>query len=239
MKVTAGTKPPWKDRKWTRKNYPTALALTKQELFILKKLAHNAPANPNRLSKITKKAYSFVYETLKNLEKREIISSRVAKSEKGTKETIYDLELDGIFWIIEEEVFARKNNKESRDLLIQIMKHYREKLPLVFGKWSYFRDAGLEDLFFFRLWFLVGWQISPGYKGKDIKKQMTHYFYLFDFYGLVSPLFQFDVNKWFNAWKNDCEIGEFIVEELKHDLEVLRINQTNVQDAISFLNKNC
>jgi hypothetical protein len=240
MDVTSGAKLPWKDRKFIRNNYPTVLPLSKTQLRVLKKLAYIAPTNANRLSKETKKAYSFVHDTLIALEQRKIISSIEVKSVKHTPERIYDLELEGILWLLRDDIFARKNCKDTYNFIINLLKHYRSKLPLVFDKWSYFRDAGLEDLFFNRLWFLAGFNKKDRfYKDSlEMQRQLTSFFYLFDFYRLDSPFFKFDVKAWFTAWKNDDEIRYFVIQELKKDAHLLRIHLTNAEDITVFLESN-
>ncbi len=236
MRVTDGSKVPWKNRGFVHKNYPGILPLTKSQLNLLKKFGINAPTNAHKLCKITRKAYSFVHETLEEFERRKIVSSTSVKSKKKTKERIYDLELEGIFWIIENVVMRRKNDKECNDLIIRMLKHYSSKLPLVFGKWSYFRDLGLEDLFFTRLWFLLGTHKESTYN-KVTEQQITRYFYLFDFYNLNNFL-KLDVKAWLLALKNDCEINTFVVKELECDRDLLKNDLTNIEDVLSFLQSN-
>ena len=247
MRVTDGIKEmPWKDRKFTHEKYPLAIALSKEQLKLLKKLAMTAPTNAHKLSKTTRKAYSFVHESLIEFERRKIAHGNVIKSKKGTKEKVYDLELEGIFWILQEEVFARKNDKESNDLIIRMVKHYSSKLPLVFGKWSHFRDSGLEDLYFIRLSFLVGTHMkNPFYKGTgyypwlEMEHQMNRFFYLFDFYRYTNHFItNFDPKKWVNALKNDKEIRDFVVQELEAESKVLKNQQENVEFILSVLRTN-
>ena len=244
MRVTDGTRGiPWKYRGFVHKKYPCALPLSKAQLKILKKFGNNAPTNANKLSKTTKKAYSFVHDTLIEFERRKIASSNLVKSKKRTKERIYYLELEGIFWILEEEVFARENDKESNDLIIRMLKHYRSKLPLVFGKWSYFRDSGLENQFFIRLSFLVGTHMrNPFYRGigyypwLEMEHQMTRFFYLFDFHRFDNHFItDFNPKIWLTALKNDKEIRDFVIQELESERKVLNNQQTNVEDVLSFL----
>jgi hypothetical protein len=233
----------WKERGYVRKKYPCSLPLSIEQLKILRKLAGIAPTNANKLSKSTRKAYSFVHETLIEFERRKIASSRLDKSEKQTPERIYDLELEGIFWIIDDAVLGRKNDKECNDLVIRMLKHYRSKLPLVFGKWSYFRDLGLEDLFFTRLWILVGQHnANPFYKGTgvypwlEMEHQMNRYFYLFDFHRYYNHFINnFDPKIWVNALKNDEEIRDFVVQELEAESKLLKNNLENVEFVLSVL----
>jgi len=191
----------------------------------------------------TKKAYSFVHNTLIELERRKIVSSCLGKSEKNTKERIYDLDIEGIFWVLKEELGARQHDKDSYDFVIHMVKHYYSKLPLVFGKWSYFRDADLEDLFFIRLEILIGTHMkNPFYKGTgyynwlEMEQQMTRFFYLFDFYRLTNHFItNFNPKVWLTALKNDKEIKDFMVQELEYDKKVLRNQQDNVEYVLSFM----
>jgi hypothetical protein len=247
MRVTDGTKTiPWKHRKFTHEKYPLAIALSKEQLKILKKLAMTAPTNAHKLSKSTKKAYSFVHDSLAEFEQRKIASGKVIRGEKGTKEKVYDLELEGIFWILQKEVFSRKNNKESNDLIIRMVKHYSSKLPLIFGKWSYFRDSSLEDLYFIRLSFLVGTHMkNPFYKGTgyypwlEMEHQMNRFFYLFDFYRYNDYFItNFDPKIWVTTLKNDKEIRDFVTQELEHELKTLKNQRDNVEFILSVLQPN-
>jgi hypothetical protein len=241
--VTDGSRVPWRERGFVRKKYPGILRLTKSQLNLLKKFGINAPTNANKLCKMSGKAYSFVHETLVEFERRKIVSSVVVKSRKKTKERIYDLELEGIFWIIEDVVMGRKNDKECNDLIIRMLKHYRDKLPLIFGKWSYFRDLGLEDQFFIRIWHLVGTHMNnPFYKGTgyypwlEMEHQMNRFFYLFDFYRYYDHfIINFDPKIWINALKNDKEVRDFVVQELEAELKVLNNQHENVEFVLSVL----
>ena len=120
------------------------------------------------------------------------------------------------------------------------------KLPLVFGKWSYFRDSGLEDLFFIRLSFLVGTHMKkPFYKGTgyypwlDMEHQMNRFFYLFDFNRYYNHFItDFDPKIWVNALKNDKEIRDFVVQELEAELKVLKNQQENAEFILSVLRSN-
>lgn len=244
MRVTDGVRgTPWKQRAYTHKKYPCALPLSKEQLKLLRKFAKNAPTNANKLSKTTKKAYSFVHDTLIAFEQRKIASSYLDKSKKQTPERIYDLEIEGIFWILQEEIDGREHDKESNDLITHIVKHYYSKLPLVFGKWSYFRDAGLESLYFIRLKILVD-MARPFYRGTgyyywlEMEQQINRFFYLFDFYRLGDHyITDFDPKKWLTALKNDKEIRDFVIQELEYERKVLKNQQTNVEDVLSFLQR--
>jgi hypothetical protein len=246
MRVTDGGKVPWKGRKYAREKYPLAMPLTKEQLKLLKKLAMVAPTNAHKLSIKTKKAYSFVYKSLIEFERRKIASGKVVKSKKGTKEKICDLELEGIFWILKEVVFGRKNDRECKELIIRMVKHYSSKLPLVFGKWSHFRDAGLEDLYLLRLWFLVSTHLNnPFYKGTgyyywlEMEHQMNRYFYLFDFHRYGNHFItDFDPKLWLVTLRKDREIRDFVVQELKEELKLLKNQEENVECVLSFLLKD-
>ena len=168
----------WKERAYLRKEYPGILPLSNAQLTILEKLAKTAPTNPLKLSKMTKKAYSFVQNTLTDLERRKAVSAYWGKNEKGTPTRIYGLELEGILWILDKKLgwIMEKPTRDiaSFDLITGMFKHYSSKLPLVFSKWSYFRDNGLEELFFIRLQILASTHMkTPFYRG-------TGYYYWLD-----------------------------------------------------------
>jgi hypothetical protein len=244
MRVTSGESGiPWKHRGYVRKKYPSVIPFSKEQLKILKKLGETAPTNAHKLSKATRKAYSFVHNTLVEFEHRKIASSRLGKSEKQTPERIYDLELEGIFWILQREIGGWEHDKKSQNLINRMFKHYYHQLPLVFGKWSYFRDLGLANWFFIRLKILVDTHMkNPFYKGTgyyywlEMEQQMTRFFYLFDFYRLDNHFItDFDLKIWLTALKNDKGIRDYVIQELEYERKMLKKNLTNVEDVLSFM----
>jgi hypothetical protein len=242
MRVTGGaTGIPWKGRAYIREKYPSALPLTLKQLDVLKGLAQSAPINPNKLSKKLKYAYSFVYTTLRELERRKIVSMHREKNEKGTLSRIYDLEIEGVLWILAEEM--KTSNEWNHSLIGTLIERHRPKLPLVFGKWQYFREAGLEDLVLTRLKIAVDTHSAyPFQKGTgyypwlEMEQQITRFFFLWDFYrGSNNPIKGFNFATWINALKNDKEIRAFVIQELEYEQKVLKKHLADVGSALSFI----
>lgn len=234
---------PWKGRAYLRKKYPGAFPLSSLQLEVLDGLSRIAPNNPNKLRKKLKKAYSFVYYTLKELERRKIISSRREKNEKGTLSRVYDLELEGILLVLYGWMRNHELVKRNQALIRKIVERYDAKLPLVFGKWQYFREIGLEDLTHTRLKIIVDThRRNPFHKGTGFyywlerEQQITRFFYLFDFYRLDdNPITGFDFKIWMAALRNDKEIRQFVTQELRFELGTLKKQQGIVEKALSFM----
>jgi hypothetical protein len=245
LKATGGVKGlPWKQRGYVRKKYPGILVLTKEQLNVLRELADCAPINPNQLSKRMKKAYSFVYNTLKDFECRKIVSMHLERSKKGTPSRVYDLKLEGILWIIHDEL-SRTAGRWNRPRINKFIEKHSSKLPLVFGKWRYFLDRGFEGIVFTRLWMLAGTHYNnPFRRGTglyywlEMEQQLSRFFFLWDFYRVDdNPIKGFDFNSWIAALKGDDEIKEFVIKELESDQRRLTYQQALVKDVLSFMNR--
>ena len=234
---------PWKGRAYLRKKYPHAFPLSESQLKVLEELAKNAPTNPNKLNKKLKKAYSFVYDTLVELECRKIVSLRWEKSEKGRASRIYDLDLEGVLLVLYIWMRNSELAKRNHSLIVKTIEKHSSRLPLVFGKWQYLREAGLEDIALTRLKIMVDTHRSnPFRRGTgfyywlEMEQQLTRFFFLFDFYRLDdNPIVGFDFKAWMNALKNDEEIRAYVTQELEYELRTLKNQQTIVEKVISFM----
>lgn len=242
MRVTGGaTGMPWKGRAYLREKYPGAFPLTQNQLDVLKELARSEPINPNKLRKKLKKAYSFVYNTLRELERRKIASMHREKNEKGTLSRIYDLEIEGVLWILADEM--KTINGWNHSFIRKLIERHSSKLPLVFNKWQYFREIGLEDIVMTRLKIVVDTHSTyPFKKGTgyypwlEMEHQITRFFFLFDFYrGSDNPIKGFNFTAWITALKNDMEIRAFVIRELEYEQKVLKNQLAVVGRALSFM----
>lgn len=234
---------PWKGRAYLRKKYPGAFPLSEGQLRVLEKLAENAPINPNRLSKRLRKAYSFVYNTLRELERRKIVKLRWEKGEKGRDSRVYDLDLEGVLLVFHMLMRSLDFAGRNRSLILRMIERHGSDLPLVFGKWKHLREAGLEDVALKRLKITVdthrGNPFRRGtgfYPWLEMEQQITRSFFLFDFYRLDdNPIVGFDFKVWMNALKNDKEIRAFIIQELEHEQRTLKNQQAIVEKVLFFL----
>ena len=237
---------PWKGRAQNRKRYPGAFPLSESQLNLIEELAKNAPLNPNQLKKITKKAYSFVYNTLKEAERRKILSLRLEKNQKGTNSRMYDLDLEGVLLVLRRWSRNPELSMRNKHQIFKTIERYGPKLPLVFGKWKYFTDAGLGEIVWARLWLLLGTHASnPFRRGTgyywwlEMEPQMTRFFFLWDFYrGDDNPITGFDFKTWMTVIKNDAEIRAFVTQELEHERKTLNGQQALVEKILSFVSSS-
>ena len=240
--ITGG---PWKGRKRLRKKYPLAFPLSESQLEILDGVARYGPINPNKLRKKVRKAYSFVFNTLKNFEMRKMVTLRREKNEKGSYSKIYDLALEGILLILYRRMRTDKAIEKNSFSIRKVIDTYSSFLPLVFGKWKYFEDLGLESLLLTRLKITVDtYNRNPFERGTGFypwlekEPQIVRFFYLFDFYRLEDHFItNFDPKKWINALKHDEDLKTYMIQELKNDQKGLKNRQKWVETIIRFIEK--
>ena len=234
---------PWKGRAHSRKKYPGAFALSESQLNLIEELAKNAPMNPNQLKNRTKKAYSFVYNTLKEAERRRILSMRLEKNVKGTNSLMYDLDLEGVLLVLRRWSRNPALSTRNKPLIFKTTERYGTLLPLVFGKWKYFIDAGLENVVWAHLWTLLGQHSrNPFRRGTgfywwlETVPQITRFFFLYDFYRYDdNPITGFDFEYWLRTLKNDAEIRAFVTQELEYDLKTAKNQQIILERVIAFM----
>ena len=208
----------WKGRARLRKKYPGSFSLSESQIEILEGLAKIAPSNAYQIHKNCGKAYSFVYNTLKELERRNMIfTKRKEQTEKGTVANIYDLNLESVLLILQRQ--QRSSNydfSKSSDIL----EKYGELLPLVFGKWKYFEskvNGKVKEIANHRLKVLVDSYVSnplsfkrgtASIPGMETKQLVTWFFYFqFNHFKYSEP--------WIAALKGDETIKNYVINELK------------------------
>jgi DNA-binding transcriptional ArsR family regulator len=228
----------WKGRARLRKKYSHAFPLSESQIEILESLAKLAPTNAYQIQKDTGKAYSFVYNTLKELEGRKMIHlTRKEHTEKGTTANIYDLNLESVLFILQRQ--QRSSNydfSQSRDIL----EKYSDLLPLVFGKWKYFESkvkGKVKEIAKHRFKVLVDSYVSnplsfkkgtSSYPGIDAKNIATWFFYFqFNHFKFSKP--------WMEALKDDEEIKYYVIKELKDYQKFLDKIDNIIEENITFL----
>ena len=231
----------WKDRKYIRTKYPRVLPLSENQVKVIEFLVKANPKNAYRIYKLSGISYSYVFNTLKELEKRRLIElKKEIDTEKGTRAKIFDLTLEGVLIVLKHRFYDLKT---KQDFLRKITENYRTMIPLVFGKYEYFKKIGLEELYRIRLGKIVlGYTHTTFRKGTgyypwlEQKEQITCFFYLFDFNRLYdSNIKNFDPKVWLNALRNDKDIKKYILEELQQDKKSLENHQRVITKTISFL----
>lgn len=235
---------PWKHRGLIRRKYPNILPLSESQMDILNGLAREGPTNAYQLKNRTKKAYSFVLNSLKNFESRKIVVlKREEETEKGTKSKIYDLTLEGVLLILHGERSIMESKDGDFDFIHEILERYNFMAPLIFGKWKYFEQVGLGKLFFTRLKILLDTHNSNPFKRGtgfypwlEMTQQLTRFFYLFDFYRLEDHFItDFDPKVWLNAVKKDEELKAYMIQELKYDQKNCNNMQIRIEKVMQFI----
>jgi hypothetical protein len=229
---------PWKGKAYLRKKYPGAFTLTENQIEILEELAKIAPSNAYQIHKNTGKAYSFVYNTLKELERRKMIFIKSKEqTEKGTTANLYDLNLESVLLILQRQQRSPNYDfSKSRDIL----EKYSDLLPLVFGKWKYFEaieKGKIKERANHRFKVLVDSFVSSplsfkkgtsAYPGIDMKNITTWFFYFqFNHFKVGKP--------WLEALKGDKEIKNFVIKELKDYQIFLNKIDKIIEENITFL----
>lgn len=218
--------------------------LLQSEIKALTTLANEGPTNIYQIAKKSGKRYSLMFKAIKNLEKRPLVRFiEENETSKGTKARIYDLNFWGILLVLKRELSFEDPEKWDSKIILKIIEKYANWLPLVLGKWDFFKEMNVERIAFCRLKAILD--------RLDIEK--THYMDFLGFGGpfvplatsnfVVSWLFYFigffpinadfevkgweirtDNEEWLKALKHDKEIVTFFLRELElyqHNLRKL------------------
>ena len=241
MKKASGM--PWRGRAYLHKKYPWAFPLSESQLEVLDGLARNGPINPYKLGKSIRKAYSFVFNTLRELELRKMVTFLREKTEKGVYAKIYDLALEGVMLVLHREMNKGAREKKNLSFIRKIIEKYSHMLPLVFGKWRYFEKAGCAEMVLTRLKIIVDTHESnPFKKGTgfypwlEMEQQITRFFFFFDtFKPDHQRIIDSDYNAWMTALRQDKEIKSYVIQELKYEQKRLKNVQIQVEKSILFM----
>jgi hypothetical protein len=211
---------------------------------VLEGLAKESPTNGYRIAKKTGKAYSFVFNSLKELEKHKIVFLKgKEKSRKGTMAKIYDLSLEGVLRVLHNELLGFDADKWNRPFIRQIMEKHSSMLPLIFGKWNYFKKSGSERTVFLRLKWIVDTHANhPFERGAgfypwlEMEEQITRFFFLVDIYRLDNQFISnFDARAWLTGLKQDKEIAKYVIQELENEKRRLKNMQARIDDVALFM----
>lgn len=231
---------PWKGRAYLRAKYPGAFPLSESQIEVLLGLAREAPTNAYKVAKITGKAYSFVFNTLKELERRKkIVFKGKQRTEKGTTANIYDLSLDGVLLTLKREMRLADTDEWDREFIRTIIEKYSSLLPLVFGKWRHFEKMKVKKIASFRLKVLVdtyakdplSFTRGTGFLPRMETEQLVCWFFYFQFrhfkYGKA----------WMTALEQDKEIRVYVIKELKAYQKRLKNVNTLIEKTLAFFEK--
>ncbi len=224
---------PWKGRAYLRKRYPGAFPLSEGQVEVLEGLAKQGCTNAYRLAHEIDKAYSFVFNSLKELERRKmVILKRIENTEKGTKAKIYDLDLRGILLVMYREMLHP--DKVDRRFLRSVLSKYGSLLPLVFGKFESLESSSemagkiawfcLKRLADFYAQDPQSFNKGMSYVGSpimELEQKLTWFFYFQDHH------FKYG-EEWLSAIRQDDEIKLYVINELR----AYQVRLLNLRDLI-------
>lgn len=206
--------------------------LLQSEVVALSALADEGPTNVYQIAKKTGRAYSLMFNAIKKLKELGLVMLVETKqTSKGTTANNYDLTFYGILSFLGMEFASEGVEKENYDRIRMFIEKYDDWLPLVFGKWSFFQTADLEETALLRLKaavtivfanrdFVYGFASEPLAPLADIKTTTTWFFY---FLGLIpvghefqESQFRHSVDAWLSALKQDKDIQAYFMEELHY-----------------------
>jgi len=203
-----------------------------------------------------------MFNAVKLLELRRFVKLVGKKqTSKGTTANVYDLALQGVLFVLERELatvvdtkprllddWTQDQIREVGDRIHKIIRKYEFLLPLIFGKWSYFREFGVEGEALFRLKTIVDIRNRLGFYDYEpaevIEKEIIvrRIYSFFFFRGLMPETLEFNgwkiagnPNLWMNMWKHDDEIKAYLVKELMEYQERLGEIGSFVNGTLSFL----
>jgi hypothetical protein len=170
-----------------------------------------------------------------------VFLKREEVTEKGTKAKIYALNLEGILLVLHREMTYP--DKWDHRFIRKIVESHGSLLPLVFGKWKYLKEMGFGEIFLIRLKIIVDTHESnPFRKGTgfyqwlETREQITRFFFLFDLWRLENHFIpNFDAKAWMTALKQDKEIRNYLIKELKYEQRRLKNAKNRVEDILSFM----
>jgi len=186
------------------------------ELKILTALAEHEEFEQYRLPKETGLSYRTILRLLKPMEQNEWIRLvRTEASAKGGKDKkIYALTPRGI-------AIALMVSKD----MDKVIEKQGSALPLILGKWGYFKSLGLEKEIREAIYW-VGNQILKGFDRKEFATERFWY-YIFVMTAGDAKV------KWIKALRGDMELRLWAVEEMKKWLaeghELMRIHERSLK----------
>lgn len=220
--------------------------LTQSQITFLETLAKDGPTNPYQVQKKTRKSYSLMSKAAKELMKRGMVKFEgKEKTEKRTMANIYDLTLEGVLFVLENQLSFGDIERWNYNFIHKIIRKYESLLPLVFGKWSYLRKMGVpEKIALNRLSVLAQNRErfkrgDPTFPGVDKEEKICWFFYFWGYYPILQhdsfPGIVADPKVWKNVWKQDEEVRAYIVKKFREEQKSLRNRSIFVEKILSFL----
>jgi DNA-binding PadR family transcriptional regulator len=190
----------------------------KPEMKILSVLAEHREFEQYKLPKETGFSYRTILRFLKPMEIAGWIRLvRTEASEKGGKEKkIYALTLIGLAIAFKTASQWKPTNRDLNWVIDKMAEKSGHLLPLVLGKWTYFRSAGLGDEFIRAFRWVTQWILEWGHDKEAFATERFWYF-IFQMTAGDAKL------KWLRALRGDPELRQWAVEEMKEWLAEGRV----------------
>jgi len=218
---------------------------------ILRHIAENPGINAYQIARIPPRLDRVT--VMRNIRKYRLVEEGYVRVEKGKRNAkCYFITLKGILYVLYIELSRTDMKKWNFDYMQllrgynqihEIIRKHESLLPLVFGKWDYFRKCGVEKGALFRLIKVVYRRDRLGFYGSRpggiIEKEIIvrRIYNIFFFNGTLLPeTLEFDgwkrpyedIDQWIVMWKGDPDIKAYITKELKEYQENLRMANTSI-----------
>jgi len=162
-----------------------------------------------KLRSATRLNYASVHEAIKQLLASRLIEQTRQETGPGPlPKRFFSLTLRGLATAFKTEGVSRH--------IDEVSEKWGHLLPLVLGKWAYFRSAGLEDEFIRAFRWVTQWILEWGYDKEAFATERFWYF-IFQMTAGDAKL------KWLRALRGDPELRQWAVEEMKEWLAEGRV----------------
>ena len=207
--------------------------LSKRDAEVLLAIACQGRLGRYRLASELGISYSTCDVSVKRLSKRGLLRASGRKRWRtGLPMRTYELTVKGLCAVLDRE--------KARESIDEIITSNRALLPLVFGKWNFFRENDLERVAMTRLIRAVHEAMSEKLlaikRGREIPltytpEYVTEQFYRLD--GIVGP--EKDFPRWVEAMSEDPELREYALRLLDKYEERARDTLTGVSQVRKLL----
>jgi hypothetical protein len=223
---------------------------------ILRRIVENPGINAYQIARISPRLDRIT--VMRHVRRFRLVGERYVRVEKGKRNAIcYFITLKGILLVLQRELSRTDTEKWNYDYkqllrgynkIHEIIRKNESLLPLVFGKWDYFRMFHVEKSVLFRLAKAVYRQNHLGFYGitggaieKNIVRRIYNIFFFsgtwlpetLEFDGFKLPYE--DINYWTAMWKGDPEIKAYITKELKEYQKSVRTANISIAYVIKVI----
>jgi hypothetical protein len=186
----------------------------------LRFLAFRGPSSPYDIASMLNLHRSSTNKALKRLKRdgRVIVVGR-RKARSGVRVEVYDISIHGLIEVL-------KSCKTIGDAESIIYNH-AGKLPLVFGKWSFFRENNVEGIAFKLLkeFSYTGWSGAP-FKSRigtpEYEREYAEYFQWTFYLSACDTLSREEFGRWMTAIRMDNDIRGFIINQIGEEKRILQ-----------------